>query len=96
MNKQKIIEKVKSTLPYLRQKYFVKRLGIFGSLVRDKQRKGSDVDMLVEFRSPIGFFDFMKLENFLAETLNQKIDLVTKKALKRAIKTEVLRETLYV
>ncbi len=96
MNKQKIIEKVSSQLPYLRQKYYVKRLGIFGSVVRDEQRKGSDVDMLVEFISPIGFFDFIRLENFLAETLNQKVDLVSKKALKPAIKSDVLKEVLYV
>ena len=80
----------------MRQKYNVKKLGIFGSVVRDEQKKGSDVDMLVEFVSPIGFFDFIRLENFLAETLNQRVDLVTKKALKPAIKNDVLKETVYV
>ena len=96
MDKQEIRKKINSQLPFLRQKYNVKRLGIFGSVVRDQQKKGSDVDILVEFISPVGFFDFMRLENFLAETLNQKVDLVTKKALKSAIKAEVLKETLYV
>ena len=96
MNKDEIRKKIDSQLPYLRQKYCVKRLGIFGSVVRDEQRKGSDVDMLVEFTSPIGFFDFIRLEDFLAETLNQKVDLVSKKALKPAIKDDVLKETIYV
>ena len=96
MNKEEIRKKITYQLPFLSQKYNVKRLGIFGSVVRDQQKKGSDIDMLVEFISPIGFFDFIRLENFLAETLNQKVDLVTKKALKRAIKAEVLKETLYV
>ena len=96
MNKEEIRKKVGSQLPFLKQKYNVKRLGIFGSFVKDQQKKGSDIDMLVEFTSPIGFFNFIRLENFLAETLNQKVDLVTKKALKPAIKAEVLKETLYV
>jgi len=96
MNKEKIRKKIINQLPFLRQKYNVKRLGIFGSVVRGQQKKGSDIDMLVEFISPIGFFDFIRLENFLAETLNQKVDLVTKKALKQAIKADVLKETLYV
>ena len=96
MNKEEIRKRVGSHFPLLKQKYNVKRLGIFGSFVRDQQKKGSDIDMLVEFTSPIGFFDFIRLENFLAETLNQKVDLVTKKALKPAIKAEVLKETLYV
>ena len=96
MDKQEIRKKINSQLPFLRQKYNVKRLGIFGSVVRDQQKKGSDVDILVEFISPVGFFDFMRLENFLAETLNQKVDLVSKKALKPAIKGDVLKEVLYV
>lgn len=96
MDKQKIIEKVKNQLPYLKQKYHIKRVGIFGSIVRNDQKMDSDVDMLVEFTSPIGFFDFIRLENFLADVLNRKVDLVTKKALKQPIKTEVLNETLYV
>ena len=96
MNKENIRTKVRNQLPYLKQKYNVKRLGIFGSVVRDEQKQGSDIDILVEFTSPIGFFDFIRLENFLAKTLNQKVDLVTKKALKPVIKNDILRETLYV
>ncbi len=96
MNKEEIRKKVGDQLPFLKQRYNVKRLGIFGSVVRDEQKKGSDVDMLVEFISPIGFFDFMRLENFLAETLNQKVDLVSEKAIKRAIKSDILKETIYV
>ena len=96
MNKEEIRKKISSQLPLLRQKYNVKRLGIFGSVVKDQQRKGSDVDMLVEFTSPIGLFDFIRLETFLAETLNQKVDLVSKKALKPAIKDDILKEAIYV
>jgi predicted nucleotidyltransferase len=96
MDKQNIKKKIKNQLPLLKEKYCVKRLGIFGSVVRNQQKKGSDVDVLVEFSSPIGFFDFIRLENFLAKTLDQKVDLVSKKALKPAIRDEILRETLYV
>lgn len=96
MSKEEIRKKITIQLPFLRQKYNVKRLGIFGSVVRDQQRKGSDIDMLVEFTSPIGLFDFIRLEAFLAETLNQKVDLVSKKALKPIIKDDILKETIYV
>lgn len=96
MNKDEIRKKIGKELPLLRQKYNVKRLGIFGSFVRGQQKKGSDVDMLVEFTSPIGLFDFIGLEDFLTKTLNQKVDLVSKKALKPAIKDDVLKEALYV
>jgi uncharacterized protein len=96
MNKDEIKDKISNQLPVLRQKYNVKRLGIFGSVVRDEQKKGSDVDMLVEFTSPISLFDFIGLEIFLTKTLNQKVDLVSKKSLKPVIKDGVLKEALYV
>lgn len=65
MDIDEIKKKISSQLPFSRQKYNVKRLGIFGSVVRNQQGKGSDVDMLVEFISPIGFFDFIRLEIFI-------------------------------
>jgi len=36
-------------LEELRQKYKVKRIGVFGSFVRGEQKKKSDIDLLVEF-----------------------------------------------
>ncbi len=96
MNKDKIREKINIQFPFLRDKYHVKKVGIFGSVVRNEQEKESDIDILVEFDSPIGFFDFIRLENFLSEILHKKVDLVTKKALKQAIKNEILKEVIYV
>ena len=71
-------------------------MGVFGSFARGDQRKNSDIDILVEFSKPIGFFEFIDLENHLARALDRKVDLVTKNALKPAIKDNVLKETIYV
>lgn len=96
MEQEKIREKIHKQLPLLRDKYHVKKIGIFGSFVRGEQKKGSDLDILVEFESPIGFFDFIRLENFLSNTLHKKVDLVSKKAVKSAVKKEILKEVQYV
>lgn len=96
MNKQEIKEKINIQLPLLRDRYHVKRMGIFGSVVRGEEKEESDIDILVEFKSPIGFFDFIRLENFLSQTLNRKVDLISKKALKPAIKDDILKEVIYV
>jgi len=96
MDKEEIKEKIKTQLPFLRDRYHVKKLGLFGSVVRKEQTKESDIDILVEFESPVGFFDFIRLENFLSNNLNKKVDLVTKKALKPAIKDNILKEIIYV
>ncbi|MBI4036189.1 nucleotidyltransferase family protein [Candidatus Daviesbacteria bacterium] len=88
-----IIDKNMSTL---RNKYGVESIGVFGSVSRGEEKKGSDVDILVEFSKPLGFFKFIELEEFLGKLIGKKVDLVTKKALKPAIKNEILQEVIYV
>ncbi|MCR4275629.1 MAG: nucleotidyltransferase family protein [Candidatus Wolfebacteria bacterium] len=96
MEREQIREKLKSQKPFLRQRYHVKKMGIFGSVARNEANKKSDIDVLVEFNEPIGMFEFIRLEYFLKKILKRKVDLVTKKALKRAIKKDILKETIYV
>lgn len=80
----------------LRSRYDVESLGVFGSVSRGEEKKGSDVDILVEFSVTPGFFKFIELEDFLSKLLGRKVDLVTKKALKPRIKNEILQEVSYV
>lgn len=80
----------------LRLRFKVKDIGVFGSFVRGEQKKASDVDVLVEFVEPVGFFEFLALEDYLSELLSSKVDLVSKKALKPRIRERVLKEVVYV
>lgn len=81
----KTLEEIKSTLAShkekLRQKYKVKKIGIFGSYARGEQKEISDVDVLVEFEEPVGFA-FIHLADSLEELLGIKVDLTTKDAIK--------------
>lgn len=47
----KILKEIK---PMLEEEFKVSKIGVFGSLVRNEQRKDSDVDILVDFHEPIG------------------------------------------
>ncbi len=80
----------------LRKRYGVKRIGVFGSYSRGEQREDSDVDVLVEFEKPVGLIDFVRLQEYLESLLGIKVDLVTKRALKKRIKERVLQEVKYV
>ena len=80
----------------IKKDYQVKKIGIFGSVAKGQQRSGSDLDILIEFSKPISFFQFIELEEFLSKILNKKVDLVSKKGLKQAIKKQVLKEVIYV
>lgn len=94
MSKEEILREINQQMPYLREKYHVKKLGLFGSFAQGNQSEKSDVDILVEFESPVGFFDFIRMENFLSGILKKKVDLISQKALKASIKNEVLREII--
>lgn len=80
----------------LRNKFKVKEIGIFGSCVKNEQKKNSDVDILVEFVKAPSFFTFVELENYLSDILGVKVDLVMRSALKPAIGEHILNEVLYI
>jgi len=95
------LERIKKTLAAhreeLTQKYKVKEIGVFGSVVRGEQKGTSDVDILVEFdeNARLGLLKFINLENYLSELLGVKVDLVMKSALKPRIGKHVVKETFY-
>jgi predicted nucleotidyltransferase len=75
----------------------VKRLGLFGSFVRDEPHDTSDVDLLVEFDAGQKTFDhFMALSFLLEDLFQRRIELVTPEALSPYIGPYILREVEYV
>jgi predicted nucleotidyltransferase len=86
------IRKLHEMFPELKEKYQVSYLGVFGSYVREEQKPGSDLDILVEFSRTPTIFKFVNLENYLSDALGVKVDLVMKDALKPNIGKHVLNE----
>ena len=89
-----IMEVLRGRLPMLREQYGVKSLAVFGSYVKGRQRKGGDLDILVEFEHAPTLFSFMDLEEELSRLLNVKVDLVSRKALKVEIGSRILEEAV--
>jgi len=79
----------------LEEKYKVKSIAIFGSYVRNEQNAESDVDILVEFREPVGLL-FIHLADYLEEILSVKVDLLTPEAIKPNRKKYILEKLVYV
>ncbi|MCI4438641.1 nucleotidyltransferase family protein [archaeon] len=80
--------------PSLKEKYGVKKIGVFGSYVRGEEKEESDLDVLVEFEESksLSLLDFIRLENYLSDELGIKVDLVEKDSLKPRIRKHVLEE----
>jgi predicted nucleotidyltransferase len=99
-HKVKELEDIKKKLveikPILREKYKVKEIGIFGSYVRGKQRKSSDIDILVDFEEVPDLFTFVETEEFISKKFGIKVDLIMKSALKPYIGKIILHEIEYI
>ena len=52
-------------------------LGLFGSHARGDQNLESDVDLLVKFDTPIGYFKLVQTQRKLGDYLGHTVDLVT-------------------
>jgi len=94
LTKHEIIEKLTELKPFLKQEYNVKEIGLFGSFSDNNQDDESDIDILIELDKPIGW-KFFTLEKYLEEVFGRKVDLVTKKALKKPLKDKILNQTLF-
>ena len=71
------------------------KVGIFGSFARGENKKGSDIDILVEFKESPSLLTLIKLENDLSEILGVKVDLVTTGALKnKRIKKSIQKDLI--
>ncbi len=91
-----VLHMLRAELPNLEQSHGVRSLGVFGSIVRGEQRSRSDVDILVVFERTPTFFEFIELEDRLAELLGAKVDLVMRSALKPRIGDRILAEVVNV
>jgi uncharacterized protein len=65
------------------EKYQIRELFLFGSVLRDDFDSNSDIDILVTFKenTHFSYFDLCDLKDELIELFNRKIDLVEKESL---------------
>lgn len=92
---QYIESKLQALKPILADKFHVSKIGYFGSFAKGTQTKRSDLDLLVEFSSPIGW-GFFSLQKFLEDEFGFPVDLVTKEGLTQRIGTPILNQVKYV
>ena len=74
------------------RRYDVKELAVFGSAARGEMRPDSDIDLLVDFlpEARVSLLRHAAAERELTALLGRKVDLVSKRALRDAVRDEVL------
>ncbi len=74
--------KIKTMILSYLEEYSPLKVAVFGSFARGDNKPGSDIDILVEFKSTPSLLTLVRIENGLTELLGIKVDLLTPGALK--------------
>jgi uncharacterized protein len=95
--KQEVVLKIlKQKNAEMTKQFGVKSLLLFGSVARNQATSTSDVDLLVEFNRPVGYFGLFALQDYLEKLLGCPVDLGTPDSLKPYIKDRVMGELIRV
>jgi uncharacterized protein len=92
MRHDEVIQLLLAQRSHLVQQYGVQSIMLFGSVARDAATQTSDVDLLVEFGRPVGYFGLFALQDYLSGLLGKSVDLGTPKSLKPYMRERVMQE----
>lgn len=94
LKRDEILELLRRHRAELESKYSVRRIGVFGSVVRGSAGECSDIDILVELGEPT-FDHYMDLKFFLEDRLGAPVDLVLADSLKPRLRPVIAKEVAY-
>jgi hypothetical protein len=89
-----VLELLKAHGAEIKNRFAVKRLGVFGSHARGEQKATSDIDILVEFETPT-YENFISLIYFLEDLTGKTVDLVTSRGLSPYLRSAVTEEVIW-
>ncbi|MEX0609400.1 MAG: nucleotidyltransferase family protein [Balneolaceae bacterium] len=82
---------IKERIRPILKKYGIKKAGIFGSMSRNESEV-HDLDLLVNIDGKISLLEFIGIQQELEDEVGMKVDLVEYKAIKPALKKEILED----
>ncbi|MBC8520574.1 MAG: nucleotidyltransferase domain-containing protein [Methanomicrobia archaeon] len=83
---EEVLNIIKEHKKFLEERYKVKEIGVFGSFVSGEQKRGSDIDILVDFYDVPDLFEFLNFERYLERRLRKKVDLIRKPVVREELK----------
>jgi len=96
MKQHTVLEILKQKKTEMAERFGVQSLTLFGSVARDETTAKSDVDLLVEFNRPVGYFGLFALQDYLEQLLGCPVDLGTPDSLKPHFRERVKRDLIRV
>jgi len=86
------VEEIKDRIVPVMRRYGVVRAAVFGSFVRGEMKKGSDIDILIEFEGKKSLLDLVALKMDLEEVLGRGVDVVEYSTIHPLLRERILKE----
>jgi predicted nucleotidyltransferase len=96
MNSQEALETLRRSEHALRARG-VRRAALFGSVARDENRPGSDIDIMVEIdpEAHITAFDYVGLKEYIAGLFDSPVDVASRDGLKPYLRPAAMADAIY-
>ncbi len=86
------IEQIKHSILPIFDRYGVSKAALFGSVVKDRMRANSDIDILVQIDKDISLLEFVGLKLELEQALKRNVDVVEYDTIKPFLREMILEE----
>jgi predicted nucleotidyltransferase len=98
LRREEILNFIRQNRIYLKEHFYIKKIGLFGSFVHDEQAEDSDIDIIIELEENTpGIYELKEeLREFFAKHFNRDVDLAREKYLKSYVKSQIIHEVAYV
>jgi predicted nucleotidyltransferase len=94
LSRESIIDALSHSAAEIKERFGVRKIGIFGSFAEGEEKAISDIDILVEFDKNT-LDNYMDLKAFLEALFERDVDLVIEDNLKPRLKPKILKEVIY-
>ena len=97
MTKLEIQKQLENNKKFIKSKFHVKKIGLFGSFATGEYTTNSDIDILVDFqKGHKDFFNYIRLQHYLQELFGKQVDLVMSSAVKPQLRDNIFAQVQYV
>ncbi len=87
------MDEITKKLIHILKKHGAKKIAIFGSYARGKQKETSDLDVIVEFKKRKSLLELVGIEQELEDHLGIKVDLLTEASISPYLIEKIKKES---
>lgn len=91
MSENDLKQRVSAAVQEFESQNNVLKISLFGSFLEDTT-SAQDVDLLIELKNPVGYFELVRMEKKLQEKIGLPVDLVEPAALSRHFRDNTIKQ----